>query len=236
MDTMKLRVKDVVAFFHVSEKTIYRWVSQEKLPFHRINNQYRFNRSELLEWATSNRIPIPPQLMKEPEDAVIPSLAEALETGGIYYRVEGRDKPAVLNSVVKILSLPQEVDREFLYQVLLARESLGSTGIGGGIAIPHVRNPITLHVARPLIALCFLEDPINFEAIDGEAVHTLFTIVSPTTKAHLNLLSKLSFGLRASEFADAVSRIDSREHILQAARKLDEHLLKMANSKEKKPS
>jgi len=120
------------------------------------------------------------------------------------------------------------VDREFLHQVLLARESLGSTAIGGGIAIPHVRNPITLHVARPLVALCFLEHPIDFQAIDGRPVHTLFTIVSPTIKAHLNLLSKLSFGLRASAFADAVARIGSREQILQAAAGLDDRLATMS--------
>ncbi|MDP2645998.1 MAG: PTS sugar transporter subunit IIA [Desulfobacterales bacterium] len=233
---MKLRVKDAVTLLHVSEKTIYRWVSHGKLPFHRVNNQYRFNRAELLEWATSNRIPISPLLMEEPEDAVIPSLAEALQTGGIHYRVEGRDKKDVLNSVVNILALPQEVDREFLYQVLLARESLGSTAIGNGIAIPHVRNPITLHVARPLMALCFLEDPIDFQAIDGRPVHTLFTIVSPTSKAHLNLLSKLSYGLRASEFADAVARIDSREQILLTAGKLDEQLKRMTESKGKTTS
>jgi PTS system nitrogen regulatory IIA component len=232
---MKLRVKDAAVLLHVSEKTIYRWISQTKVPFHRVNNQYRFNRSELLEWATSNKMPFSPKMMEEPEDAVIPSLAEALQTGGIHYRVEGCDKATVLNSVVNILALPHEVDREFLYQVLLARESLGSTAIGGGIAIPHVRNPITLHVTRPIVALCFLEHPIDFQAIDGRPVHTLFTIVSPTIKAHLNLLSKLSFGLRASNFADAVARIDAREHILQTARRLDVDLAELTAKEEKTP-
>ena len=233
---MKLRVKDAAVLLNVSEKTVYRWALQAKLPFHRVNNQYRFNRAELLEWATSQRMPISPRLMEEPDDADIPLLVEALQNGGIHYRVEGRDKAAVLNSVVKILPLPLEVDREFLYQVLLARESLGSTGIGGGIAIPHVRNPITLHVVRPLVALCFLENSIDFQAIDGRPVHTLFTIVSPTIKAHLNLLSKLSFGLRNSDFADAVARIDTREEILEAARRLDDYIFKMTGGEKKTSS
>lgn len=222
---MNLRVRDAATLLQVSEKTIYRWVSNTKIPFHRINNQYRFNRAELLEWATSNRVQISPQMMEEPEDIHIPSLSEALQAGGIHYRVEGKDKAAALSSVVRILSLPTEVDREFLYQVLLARESLGSTAIGNGIAIPHVRNPITLHIERPLVALCFLEYPIDFQAIDGLPVHTLFTIVSPTVKAHINLLSKLSFGLRGSDFAAAVSRVDSRERILEAAIQLEDQLL-----------
>ena len=218
---MKLKVKDAAELLHVSEKTIYRWVSQEKLPMHQVNGQYRFNRAELLEWATVKRIPVSPRMLEEPEDAFIPSLEEALRSGGIYYRVEGNDKVSVLRSVVNILSLPDGVDREFLFQVLLARESLGSTAVGDGIAIPHVRNPITLHVTKPLMALCFLETPIDFHAIDGKPVHTLFTIVSPTIKAHLNLLSKLSFGLRSTSFASVIVRVGTREEIFQGAGALD---------------
>ncbi len=221
---MKLRVKDAAQLLHVSEKTIYRWIAQETLPMHKVSGQYRFNRAELLEWATSKSIPISPKMMEEPEDAFIPSLEEALRSGGVYYRVEGSDKVSVLRSVVNILALPEEVDREFLFQVLLARELLGSTAVGEGIAIPHVRNPITLHVSKPLMALCFLETPIDFQAMDGKPVHTLFTIVSPTIKAHLNLLSKLSFGLRSQAFAGVVAQTGSREDIFAEAGRLDAQL------------
>ncbi len=231
---MKLRVKDAAELLQVSEKTIYRWIAQEKLPMHQVNGQYRFNRAELLEWATSKSIQISPKMMEEPEDTFIPSLEEALRSGGIHYRVEGSDKISVLRSVVNILSLPDGVDREFLFQVLLARESLGSTAVGDGIAIPHVRNPITLHVTKPLMALCFLETPIDFEAIDGRPVHTLFTIVSPTIKAHLNLLSKLSFGLRSSSFAGAIANTGSREEIFQEAGRLNESLASNSSNGENK--
>jgi len=219
--SVKLRVRDAAELLGVSEKTIYRWVAQRKLPVHRVSEQYRFNRAELLEWATSEQIPVSPKLLEEPEDAFIPSLEDALRTGGIHYRVEGRDRASALRSVVEMLPLPEEVDREFLLQVLLARESIGSTGIGEGIAIPHVRNPVTLHVSRPLVALSFLENNIDFQAIDGKPVHTLFTIVSPTIKAHLNLLSKLAYGLRASPFAEAVARKASRDELYAAARGLE---------------
>ena len=229
---MKLKVKDAAELLQVSEKTIYRWIAQEKLPMHQVSGQYRFNRAELLEWATAKRIPISPKMMEEPEDAFIPSLEEALRSGGIHYRVGGRDKLSVLRSVVNILALPEEVDREFLFQVLLARESLGSTAVGDGIAIPHVRNPIMLHVTKPLMALCFLENPIDFQAIDGRPVHTLFTIVSPTIKAHLNLLSKLSLGLRNPAFAGVIARIGSREEIFEAAGRLDTNLAVKSPEKE----
>ncbi|MFI5315170.1 MAG: PTS sugar transporter subunit IIA, partial [Myxococcota bacterium] len=101
--------------------------------------------------------------------------------------------------VVRVLDLPERVDREFLYEVLLARENLGSTAVGDGIAIPHVRNPVLLHV-RPAVALCFLEQPISFGALDGKPVEILFVIVTPTSRTHLRLLSRLSAALHDREF------------------------------------
>jgi nitrogen PTS system EIIA component len=221
---MKLGVRDAAGLLGVSEKTIYRWVARQRLPAYRVNEQYRFNRAELLEWATSRRVPVSPQILSEEEDAPVPSLHAALRAGGVFYRVGGADKPSVLKSVVEIMPLPEEVDRGFLLQVLLARETLGSTGIGEGLAIPHVRNPIVLHIPRPMIALCFLEHPIEFHAIDGKPVHTLFTIVSPTVKAHLGLLSKLSYGMREGPFAAAIRRQASRDDILAQAEGLEKSM------------
>jgi nitrogen PTS system EIIA component len=80
--------------------------------------------------------------------------------------------------------------------VLEAREAMGSTGIGEGIAIPHVRNPIVLHVADAFVTLCLLRHPVDFEAIDGRPVHALFMVVSPTVPVHLRILGQLGFLLR----------------------------------------
>ena len=220
---MKLTVRDVACLLHVSEKSIYRWVKQEGFPAYRVNDQYRFNRAEILEWATANRIAVSPELLHEPESRGVPmpTLAEALEVGGIHYRIAGQDKESALRAVVEVLHLPQEVDRDYLLRVLLAREALGSTGVGSGIAIPHVRNPIVLHVPRASIALCFLENPIEFGAIDGQPVHTLFILVSPTVRAHLHMLSRLAYALRAPDFQAALAGPGSREEVMAAARQVE---------------
>lgn len=220
---MKLGVRDAAELMGVSEKTIYRWIRQNKLPAFKINEQYRFNRAELLEWATANRINVSEDIFREPDQDKTPvvGLAEAIKAGGIHYRIGGADKEAALRAAVEVMPLPQEVDRDFLWRVLVARESLGSTGIGGGIAIPHVRNPIVLHVPHPLVALCFLECPIEFGALDGKPVHTIFVIVSPTISAHLSLLSKLAFALRQGPFADVIARQGTREEIAAGAAQID---------------
>ena len=83
---MQLVVKDVARLFNVSEKTVYRWIDQGILPAYRINDQYRFNRAELLEWATSRRMNVSPDIFAEPESSAtpLPSLVEALQAGGIF--------------------------------------------------------------------------------------------------------------------------------------------------------
>jgi PTS system nitrogen regulatory IIA component len=223
---MQLGVRDVSKLLNVSEKTVYRWIGQGVLPAYRVNEQYRFNRAELLEWATSRKMNVAAEVFDEPESTAtpIPGLVESLQAGGIVYRLGGTDKESVLRAVVEHMRLPEEVDRDFLLRVLLAREALQSTGIGDGIAIPHVRNPIVLHVSRPMITLCFLERPIDFGALDGKPVHVLFSLVSPTVRAHLRLLSRLSFALHDAAFKKAVLRQGSREEILETALRIEGRL------------
>src|SRR5512139_1750668 len=117
---MQLTVRDVSGLLKVSEKTVYRWINQGDLPAYRVNDQYRFNRAELLEWATSRKFGTSVNFFAEPEIAghSLPDLTTALRDGGIFYRVDGHDKESVLRGVVEAMRLPEEVDRPFLVQVL----------------------------------------------------------------------------------------------------------------------
>lgn len=213
---MQLRVHELANLLGTPEKTIYHWIKQGAIPVYQVNEQFRFNRAEILEWATSRGLTLSPDIFSETETAsanTLPELADALQAGGIFYKLPGQDKPSVLRSVVEAIQLPEDIDRDFLYQVLLAREAMGSTGIGEGIAIPHVRNPMVLHVSRPQLTLCFLENPIQFDALDGQPVAALFTMISPTVKTHLHMLSRLGFVLRNPKFKAAVKRQAPRDEL-----------------------
>jgi PTS system nitrogen regulatory IIA component len=89
--------------------------------------------------------------------------------------------------------------------MLMAREAIGSTGIGGGIALPHPRNPIVLSVDKPIVSLLFLEKPIDFNAIDGKPVILFFLLISPTVRIHLHLLSRIAYAVHYAAFKDALS-------------------------------
>ena len=222
---MQLTIKEVSRLLNVSERTIYRWINSKTIPAYRILDQYRFDRAELLEWINNRRINVSPEIFSASgNEEEMPSLQEALKRGGIFYRVSGSDKQAVLREVVDLLRLPEKTDRDFLFKVLLAREELASTAVGDGIAIPHVRNPIVLNITGSLIALCFPEKPVDFGAVDGKPVHALFTLVSPTARVHLQLLSRLAFVLQQKDFKNAVLDQSAREDLLSVLQKAEQAL------------
>ena len=219
---MQLTVREVAELLKVSERKVYAWIQDGGLPAYRVNERYRFNRAELLEWATSRNLEVSADLFHNGDEDMPPaSFAKSLEEGCIFHGVGGTNKESLLHAVVEAIQLPAHVNRELLFRVLLAREALGSTGLGDGIAIPHPRNPIVLQVEKPEIALCFLANPIDFGIIDGKPVHTLFTLVSPTVRDHLHLLSRLAFALRDPAFKAAITRRASSDDILLEARRIE---------------
>ena len=223
---MQLTIQDVSRIFAVDEKVIYQWVDSKSLPGYKVNGEYRFNRAEVLNWAMTNRINVSSDIFNDPESAgiTLENLGNAIKNGGIYYNVKVKDKTSALKSIVDLMNLPAEVDKEFLFKILLAREELASTGIGDGIAIPHVRNPLLLHIPKPIVSLSFLEEPIDFNSIDHKPVFCLFTIVSPSIRSHLHLLSRLSYALRDEILKNALQSHASRDEILSHIARIEDEL------------
>lgn len=195
---MQITVREAATYFRVKEDQVRRWIANRGLPVHRVNERLHLNAIEVWEWAVEQGIPVSRGLLDEARRAPdeVPPLQTLLATGGVHRDVEGSDKAAVLAAMVARLPLPGEVDREHLLAVLEAREAMGSTGIGHGIAIPHVRNPILLHVDQPMVALFLLRHPVDFDSIDGQPVHAIFLVVSSSIPVHLRILAELGFSLR----------------------------------------
>jgi PTS system nitrogen regulatory IIA component len=126
-----------------------------------------------------------------------------------------------VRAVVERLPLDEEGDRELLLQILLARESAGSSGIGEGIAIPHVRSPLIFPGTPGIATLSYLATPVPFEAIDGKPVDTVFTLVSPTIRGHLQLLARLSAVLLDPGFKQALQRRAAGDAIVAEARRVE---------------
>ncbi len=232
---MNLTVKDAASLLQVSEKSIYRWLKQSAIPAYRMGGQHRFNRSELLEWATSKHMAVAPDAFCEPEidKLPMPFFSEALEAGGVFYRIDGRTRDEVLLQVAAHLRVPEDTDQKYLARTLIEREKMASTAIGDGIALPHLRVPLFTQIARPSMTLFFLENAVDFYAQDGGLVNILFTPLAPTQKTHLYLLSRLGFLLKNKEFKDALIEQKNREVLFAALRQAEAGLSHPARDQEK---
>jgi nitrogen PTS system EIIA component len=195
---MQLTLRQAATYLGVSESTARRWIGERALPVHEVSERLYLNAVELWEWAVEHGVPVSRSLLEHARRApdAVPPISQLLRAGGIFHDIDAKDKRDVLRQFVARLPLPPEQDRTTLLSVLEAREAMGSTGVGDGIAIPHVRNPIVLHVDEAFVMLGLLKHPVDFEAIDGKPVHTLFMVVSPTVPVHLRILAQLGFLLR----------------------------------------
>ena len=223
---MDLTVHDVAALCRVTERTVYRWIKASAIPTYRIGDHYRFNRAELLAWASRTRIGMPTDaLAEEPADrAPLPRVSDALALGGIHYRVGGATKNEVLRAAGQVMHVPDDIDRAILVRMLLAREALATTAVGNGIAIPHARNPIVLCVPRTLVALCFLEQGVAFGALDGKPVHSLLVLVAKTVREHLHVLARLAFMLHDPALLESLRRQDARAAIMHQIARLEQQV------------
>ena len=221
---MQLSIADVAKLCGVSENEVFRWVKRDGLPAERINDVFRVNAVELLEWASRTKHHVSPTIFQAMNGDSIGKLglSDALEAGGVVRDISGADIRAVFTAAVEGIALPKGFDRRNLVDLLIAREALGSTAIGNGIAIPHPSRPIVLPGVARVLRLCFLSAPIEFGAPKGAGVDTLFILISTTVRDHQQLLARLANILRDESFQRLLRERSPAETVLAQVQKLEE--------------
>ncbi len=213
---MKLSKIDLSQYLGVTPKTIDRWMQQGKLPISKRDGSYLVRTGELEKWAFKHQIklslPHTQKLETEP-DAII-SLSDAVGKGGIYYDIQGHDPATVLKSSIESMDrIPGDFKIDLLDR-LIERENALSTGIGNGIAIPHPRDPLA-YLNHPMVSVCFLDKPVDYNALDLQPVFVLCFILCPSLKHHLHLLSALAFCLKSPSFIDLLRARPNRDQLIQ---------------------
>ncbi|NUN13089.1 MAG: chloride channel protein [Myxococcales bacterium] len=119
-------------------------------------------------------------------------LQSSLKRGGILTNISGANPTEVIENIVGRAELPDELNRAELLELLVAREKLGSTGIGGGIALPHPNAGHLPGLESPRVIFALLERPIDWQAVDGKPVHTVCVVLAEKGPTHLRLLGALA--------------------------------------------
>jgi fructose-specific phosphotransferase system IIA component len=149
-------------------------------------------------------------------------LSELLEERTIKLELEARRKTDALQEMVELLHGAGKIDNsEAALAGLIEREKLASTGIGSGIAIPHL---LTEQARQTVMAFGRRRAGLRFDSVDNLPVNLIFLIVGAKHQeyAHLRLLSRLSRLLHDSSFRRALLEAATPEEILQLLRRKEE--------------
>jgi len=223
---MKLTIHEIAQSLYLPLGTVRRWIRQGRIPIHKSGSGFVFNEAILSKWASAHNLTFSPP-KKGPEkqqDPKLENLSSAIKRGGVFYDVKGDDVASTLKVAVENINVLNNHSKENLYQRLLERENLTSTGIGKGVAIPHPRSFLSDADYRPFITTCFLEKPIEFAALDNKPVFVMFILLCPSVKSHLHLLSKLAFCIRDDSFVDFLKTFPSSDKLLLKVADFEEQL------------
>lgn len=148
-------------------------------------------------------------------------LAEMINPACIELELEGKRKPDIIRELVDLVSRCEDrIDRDCLYDSLMRRESISTTGIGDGIAIPHC---MTGQVENTRIAFGRKLDGARFDAVDNKPVSLFFLLVGPegNPTRHLQVLSKLARYLHDPIFCQKLLDAESAGKVVEAFRSKD---------------
>ena len=195
---MKLTINEVAKSLNLPRNTIERWVRQGRIPMQKSGNIYIIRETVIKKWADIHKLSFVLSKKEiDQEKKLLPeNLLPAMQRGSVLYNINGQTVEEVLKDAIDNLPDSLIKNKEELLATLIERESLASTGIGNGVAIPHPRTPLSEMHKNSAIITCFLEKPVDFGAIDNKPVFIMFILLSISIKTHLHLLSQLSFCVR----------------------------------------
>lgn len=142
-------------------------------------------------------------------------ISDALNADLLELNLSAPDTEGCIRKLVDVLERSSLIrSPEEVYEKLIEREKVMSTGIGMGIAIPHARCP---SLSRTIVTLAISNEGIEFKAIDGKPVKVVFLIVGPPEAAslHVKLLAQIARMIKNQGFADRLIQAKTGSEIIE---------------------
>ena len=202
-----MTTREVANFLKVAEKTVEEWANNGELPGAKLENSWRFRRSDVDKFFKS-------QMVAAPHKDVTELKLDTLLARERIIIVEKADKKELFDNMINILAAtPYVKNASDLYEAVYEREDLMSTGIGLNLGIPHVRIKSVKDMA---VAFALVKNGVdNYESLDSEPVKLVFMIIAREDQhtQHLKFLSQLSTVLKDDDFRNALMNCNNVDEI-----------------------
>ena len=195
IDNEIMTIKEVASYLKLADRTILKMAHANLIPCVKVANQWRFMKSVIDDWLISRMKVIPrndiAHLISNPNDLI--PLNKLIDEKYVLMNMKPGSIEEILIELIKPLTEEGYIDDEISYlKKLLSREKMVSTGIGMGIAIPHIRNPGEYIIKRPAIVIGICREGTDFKAIDGDKTYVFFLICTDSETLHLKIIAKLN--------------------------------------------
>ena len=148
-------------------------------------------------------------------------ISQLLDKGSIIANLAASDKKGVINELALAISETTNIPAKELATVLMEREQLGSTGIGGGIAIPHGKLD---SVKSIIVGFGLSRKGVEYDSLDNKPVHIFFLLLTPenSTGGHLKVLAQISKLLKMNDFKKSLITAESIDDVYEIIMNQDE--------------
>ena len=148
-------------------------------------------------------------------------ILDILDERSILVDLKSADKKGVLDELVDPIASIAGLDHDELVGVLMDRERLGSTGIGGGIRIPHGK---VKELESLVLGFGLSRNGVDFESMDNRPTHIFFLLITPenSTGLHLKLLARISKILKNDPFKEKLMNAKDREEVIHIIQEEDD--------------
>ena len=232
-----MNLKQLCAYLRLPEKEVLRRIESQGLPGRRVRGEWIFHKVEVDDWLQRTMPALPPEQLSRLEEGVVRAkrplkeellVSPLLLKDSIRVGMAARTKASVLRELVEIADGTGLVyDRESLAASLKEREDLGSTALGGGVAIPHprVRQPWVL--AESFLVAGVHPRGIPFGGPDGSLVDLFFMPLCVSDQEPLQVLARLVRMLQDKKFLQQLREAGDAEELLEVFRAKEKALLRL---------
>ena len=222
MDRLFVGVRELAQHMGVSEKTIYRMLNDNQIPFAvKIGGQWRFRADSVEKWIAA-------QMEGGRVEGSINyriTVSDALMNGAVLYRIHGSNRDEALDELFSTLPRTGTFNARDCKFSILAREALAPSSLAGiACMAPSSDHPVYLE--RSLIILAFLEEPVNFKALDGVPAFAIFLILAANAGEQAILETRLRRLLMEADFIAEIKKQPARRELSQYIPEYENSLLK----------
>lgn len=229
MPYRNLTIDELASQIGMDAREVRRLAEKGELPGQLVGGEWRFNRAQMQDWLQQQMHSLDQPDIRRLEQATSvepdqPFLAALLRPEAVEVELRAKSKASVLRELVTLAERTGLVyDRAALIEALEERESVGSTGLSEGVAMPHPRRPLPWATAEPLLCVARVPAGVHFAAPDHRLTDLFFLVCSHDERHHLHVLARLSQLLKTDlpgAIREAEDGRQARRVLLEAERAL----------------